>query len=164
MQPTQKISWRNADTGTLAVLAVLVTSISGQFATSGNLAPWYAALTKPSFNPPDWVFGPVWGALYLLMAFAVWRILRLPPSFARRLALILFFLQLALNAAWSWMFFAAHSPLLGLIDVIPQLVAVAATAIAFFRIDRIAGWCLVPLVTWVGYASLLNAAVWSLNR
>jgi translocator protein len=81
--------------------------IVGQLATFPNLAPWYAGLAKPSFNPPNWIFGPVWTVLYLLMAFAAWRVLRLPGrTSARRLALTLFFLQLALNVAWSFMFFS----------------------------------------------------------
>jgi tryptophan-rich sensory protein len=100
----------------MAIIAVAAASVIGQLATYPNLAPWYAGLVKPSFNPPNWVFAPVWTTLYVLMAFAVWRILRLPEaSAARRLALTLFFAHLALNAAWSWMFFGAHNPLLGAI-------------------------------------------------
>ena len=84
----------------LAIIAVSAASFVGQLATYPNLGPWYAGLAKPSFNPPNWVFAPVWTTLYVLMAFAVWRILRLPQvSAARRLALSLFFIQLALNAA-----------------------------------------------------------------
>ncbi|HEY1309526.1 MAG TPA: TspO/MBR family protein [Pseudolabrys sp.] len=119
------------DMSTLAVIAVLATSVAGQFATSPNLG-WYAGLLKPSFNPPNGIFAPVWGALYLLMAFAVWRVVGLPSTRACNVALVLFFLQLALNAAWSWMFFGSQSPLLGLVDVIPQLLVIVATIIAFF--------------------------------
>jgi tryptophan-rich sensory protein len=143
--------------------AVVTASLLGQLATFPNLAPWYAGLAKPSFNPPSWVFGPVWTTLYLLMAFAAWRIMRLPPSPARRNAIILFWSQLALNAAWSWMFFAAHSPLLGLVNIVPQLALVIATYIAFMRLDRPAGLALAPLVGWIGYATMLNAALWWLN-
>ena len=91
--------------GALAIAAVGTASVLGQLATYPNL-PWHAGLVKPSFNPPNTVFAPVWTALYLMMAFAVWRILRLPPSPERRYALVLFAAQLVLNAAWSWMFFA----------------------------------------------------------
>lgn len=143
--------------------AVVVVSLLGQLATFPNL-PWYAGLTKPTFNPPNWLFGPVWTALYALMAYAAFRILRLPASPARRTALVLFWAQLALNAAWSWMFFAAHSPLLGLINIVPQVILVVAAATAFIRLDRIAGICLLPLVGWVGFATALNTAVWLLNR
>ena len=158
-------SWsRDLGFGFLAVVAVAATSVVGQFATYPNLAPWYAGLVKPSFNPPNWVFGPVWTTLYLLMAFAVWRILRLPAASAeRRWALSLFFAQLALNAAWSWMFFAAHNPLLGLINIVPQILVIIATIVAFYRIDRMAGWCLMPLAAWVCFATFLNFAIWKLN-
>ncbi|MGA9438764.1 MAG: TspO/MBR family protein [Pseudolabrys sp.] len=107
----------------LALGVVAATSILGQIATYPNLAPWYAGLVKPSFNPPNWIFAPVWTTLYALMAFALWRILRvrMPSGMHRRYMVGLFFLLLALNAAWSWMFFWAHSPLLGLINIVPQL-------------------------------------------
>jgi len=149
----------------LAVIPVVAALVAGQMATFPNLAPWYAGLVKPAFNPPNWVFGPVWTTLYVLMAFAVWRVLRLPGGMpARSLGLILFFVQLALNAAWSWMFFGAHSPALGLLDIVPQLLVVLATVMVFLRLDRIAAWCLVPLAVWVGFATVLNFAIWSLNR
>jgi len=155
---------RDAGYAILALAAVVLVSVLGQIATFPNLTPWYASLNKPSFNPPNWVFGPVWTTLYLLMAFALWRVLRLPPDRpGRRAALAYFFAQLALNAAWSWLFFWAHSPLLGLVDLVPQLVMIAATVVSFARIDKIAAWCLVPLFAWVSYASLLNVAVWRLN-
>ena len=162
-QPTRKITWRDMDYGAVAVVLVLAASISGQLATTTDWVHWYAALAKPPFNPPNWVFAPVWAALYMLMALAVWRVVRRPPSPARRWALILFFIQLALNAAWPWMFFAAHSPLLGLINIIPQWIVIFATMIAFFRIDWIAALALVPLLAWVGYASALNYFIWQLN-
>lgn len=165
MSQTELTRWRR-DIGiaALPLAAVVAASAIGQLATYPNLAPWYAGLVKPPFNPPNWVFGPVWTSLYALMAFAACRILRLPPSPARRLALMLFFVQLALNTAWSWMFFGAHSPLLGLLNILPQFAVIVAAVIAFVWLDRVAGWCLVPLAAWVGYASVLNAALWWLNR
>ena len=148
----------------LAIVAVASASVVGQLATYPNLAPWHAGLVKPSFNPPNWIFGPVWTTLYVLMAFAVWRILRLPEaSAARRLALTLFFIQLALNAAWSWMFFGANNPLLGVFNIVPQFLVILATVVAFHRLDRFAAWCLMPLAAWVGFASVLNIAIWRLN-
>jgi len=117
-----------------------------------------------TFNPPNWIFGPVWTTLYLLMAFAVWRILRLTTASAeRKWALGLFFTQLALNAAWSWMFFAAHNPLLGLINIVPQILVIFATILAFHRVDKIAAWCIVPLAAWVCFATVLNFTIWKLN-
>ena len=159
-------SSRTRDIGLAAVAlgAVAATSLLGQFATYPNIATWYAGLAKPPFNPPNWIFAPVWTTLYVLMAFALWRILRLPSDRqGRRAALAAFFGQLVLNAAWSWMFFAAHSPVLGLINIVPQLAVIAATIMAFGRIDRIAAWCLVPLAAWVAFATLLNFSIWRLN-
>jgi tryptophan-rich sensory protein len=148
----------------VAVASVVGASIVGQLATYPNLEPWYAGLNKPMFNPPSWVFAPAWTGLYLLMAFAVWRVLRLRVlRSGRREALIVFFTQLLLNAAWPWMFFGANSPLLGLINIVPQLVAILWALGLFLRLDRIAGWCLVPLAAWVVYATALNFSIWRLN-
>jgi tryptophan-rich sensory protein len=155
---------RDALFAVLAVSAVVATLVLGQIATYPNLSPWYEGLAKPSFNPPSWVFAPVWSTLYALMAFALWRILRITtPSSARRRAIVLFFILLAFNAAWSWMFFWAHSPLLGLINIVPQLAVITTTIVAFARLDPVAAICLVPLVAWVAFASLLNVAIWWLN-
>ncbi len=165
MYSTKIRSWRREiGFGVLAIAAVVSASVAAQIATYPNLAPWYSSLGKPAFNPPNWIFAPVWTILYALMAFAVWRILRLfQTSAARRSALILFFVQLALNAAWSWMFFGANSPLLGIINIIPQLLVILAAVVAFHRLDKVAAWCLVPLAAWVAFASVLNIAIWRLN-
>jgi tryptophan-rich sensory protein len=96
----------------VALIPVIAASLLGQWATYPNLASWYAALVKPSFNPPNWIFAPVWTTLYILMAYAAWRILKITNRPAeRRVALALFFLQLALNALWSWLFFGLNNPL-----------------------------------------------------
>jgi benzodiazapine receptor len=165
IQSHERSTWkRDAAFAALAVGSIVMASILGQIATYPNLSPWFAGLMKPPFNPPNWVFGPVWTALYALMAFGVWRILRLPTGSAvRAMGLCLFFLQLALNVAWSWMFFWAHSPLLGLINIVPQLLLVLATLATFSRLDRWAAWCLAPLAVWVAYASVLNFSLWWLN-
>ncbi len=154
---------RDVILGAVAVGAVIATSVLGQIAAFPNLAPWYSGLAKPAFNPPNWIFGPVWTALYALMAFASWRILRLSPSRVRIRALSLYAAMLVLNAAWSWMFFAARSPGLGLINILPQLALILATLDAFRRLDRLAGWILLPLAGWVAFASVLNLAIWRLN-
>ena len=171
---------RDIGFGALAVIVVVAASVAGQLATYPNLevlvcrvrAPGdrdrpfrlIAGLAKPSFNPPNWIFAPVWTTLFVLMAFSVWRILRLPRSSARVTALALFFIQLALNASWSWMFFAAHSPPLGMINIVPQWLIIIATIVAFHRLDKIAAWCLFPLAAWVAFAGVLNLAIWRLNN
>ena len=164
MQPNVSLK-RDATFAVFALGVVAATSILGQIATYPNLVPWYAGLAKPSFNPPNWIFAPVWTALYALMAFALWRILRAqkPSGMQRRYAVGLFLLLLALNAAWSWMFFWAHSPLLGLINIVPQFVVILATVVSFARLDSLAATCLLPLVGWVAFAGILNTAIWLLN-
>lgn len=161
MTPSRSGWGRDLGFAALAIVAVATASVVGQSATYPNL-PWYAALIKPSFNPPNWIFGPVWTALYLLSALAVWRILRLPEASApRRLALTLFFIQLALNAAWSWIFFGAHNPFV--VNIIPQFLVILAAIAAFYRLDRLAAWCLMSHAAWVAFASILNIAIWRLN-
>jgi tryptophan-rich sensory protein len=161
---TRLAGGRDVGFAVLAIGTVTIASVLGQLATFPNLAPWYSGLVKPSFSPPNWVFAPIWTTLYVLMAFAAWRILRLrEPSAARRLALSMFFIQLALNAAWSWMFFGANSPLLGVINIVPQLLIILTTIVVFHRLDRLAAWCLVPLAAWVAFASVLNIAIWRWN-
>jgi translocator protein len=142
---------------------VFLDSLLGQLATFPNLVPWYASLTKPAFNPPNAIFGPVWTLLYALMAIAFWRILILPEQKGRKLAIGLFLAQLALNVLWSFAFFMAQSPLFGLIDIVPQETLVLATTLMFWRLDRFAGLCMAPLVLWVGFATLLNFEIWRLN-
>jgi tryptophan-rich sensory protein len=147
----------------VAVALVFFDSLLGQLATFPNLIPWYQELAKPWFTPPNFLFGPAWTLLYALMALAFWRILILPPQPARSLAIGLFLAQLALNVVWSFAFFAARSPLFGLIDIIPQEVLIIAAALAFWRLDRLAGLCLLPLALWVAYAAALNFEIWRLN-
>ena len=114
--------------GAVAAGLVFFDSLLGQVATAPNLVPWYESLQKPWFNPPNAVFGPVWTLLYCLMALAFWRILLLPRQPGRQLAIGLFLGQLLFTVLWSFAFFAAQSPLLGLLVVIPQWLLVVATA------------------------------------
>lgn len=164
VSPSAATSARSLRFALLVVLAVGAAAVLGQAATTPNLDPWFAGLQKPSFNPPRWLFAPVWTTLYVLMAWAAWRILRLPAGTPGRAAAVaLFFAQLVLNGAWSWMFFAARNPLLGLINIVPQALLVLATVVAFRRLDATAGWLLVPLAAWVGFATVLNFSIWRLN-
>lgn len=165
MNPGELRSWRrDLGFGAVAIGTVLATLVAGQYATSPNLG-WYDALNKPSFTPHSTAFPQVWTTLYGLMTFAVWRVLRrLPDSQERRIALALFFIMLALNAAWSWMFFWAQNPLLGLINIVPQFVLVVATLCAFWKVDKIAAWCLVPLAVWTAAAVVFNLSIWWMNR
>ena len=149
----------------LAILPVVAASVAGSAVTVPQIGGWYAGLVKPPFNPPNWIFGPMWTALYALMAFAVFRILRLPVGTpGRRRALVVYHLQLLLNFAWSFAFFGANSPVAGLAVILPLLAAIVATIAAFRPLDRIASRVLWPYLAWVGFATLLNASIGWLNR
>ena len=147
-----------------AVTPVVAAAVIGNLATLPNLAPWYAGLVKPSFNPPNGVFGPVWTTLYVMMIVAFWRVLRAEAAPRRGAAIGWFLVQMALNAGWSVAFFGLHSPLAGLAVIGPLVVAIAATIRAFRPIDRPAAWLLAPYLAWVSFATLLNTAIWWLNR
>lgn len=122
--------------------------------------PWYEALAKPSFNPPNWLFGPAWTILYVLIAIAGWRIWERERSGR---AMQLWGLQLALNFLWSPVFFALHQIGLALLVVLLLLAAILAFVAVAWNRDRIAAWLFVPYAAWVAFASALNAALWQLN-
>jgi benzodiazapine receptor len=147
-----------------AVVPVAAAAILGSAATLPNIPTWYASLAKPSFTPPNGAFSPVWTILYALMAYAAWRLLSLPQGTAGRAgALTAFFVQLALNAAWSWAFFWMRSPWAGLLVILPLLLMILVTIRRFWPLDRLAAALLVPYAVWVAFATVLNAAIWRLN-
>jgi tryptophan-rich sensory protein len=144
----------------LLALCFAVAGIAG-WATATSVDSWYPTLAKPGFTPPDQVFGPVWSVLYAMMALAAWLAWRRVGW--RDRALGLFFAQLALNLAWSVLFFGLQLVGAALAEILLLLALIAATTLAFWRIDRRAGLLLVPYLLWVGYASLLNGAIWLMN-
>jgi benzodiazapine receptor len=132
--------------------------------TRPQIAGWYAGLTKPSWTPPPILFPIVWTALYLMMAITLWRLWdRVAPSAARTAAIRLFALQLAINAAWSPVFFGWHGLRTGLLIIVALLVALAATIVATGKVDRLAAWLLAPYLVWVAYATTINAGVVAFN-
>jgi benzodiazapine receptor len=144
---------------------ILVGFFGSLFTTADSLNNWYANLNKPPFNPPNWVFGPVWTTLYVLMgvaAFLVWR--KGLGERGVRLALVCFIVQLVLNALWTPLFFGLRSPLAGLIDIVLLLAAIGLTTMLFLRISKPAGVLLVPYILWVLFATILNASIFLLNR
>jgi tryptophan-rich sensory protein len=143
------------------ILACLAIGGLGGWVTAGSVATWFPTLNKPPFNPPAWLFGPVWTTLYVMMGVAAWRVWR---KAGWGTPLNLFAAQLALNCAWSFLFFGLQSPGLALLDIVPLLVLILLTIRAFWPIDRIAGGLLVPYAAWVSFATLLNASIWWLNR
>lgn len=136
----------------------------GGAATSSSVTTWYPTLVKPSWNPPSWVFGPVWSTLYLLMAIAAWRVWRHTENPERRTALAWYFGQLALNALWSGLFFGLRNPGLAFVEVLVLWAALIVVWVKFARIDRPAAVLWTPYVAWVSFASVLNGTIWWLNR
>ncbi|MFO1129017.1 MAG: TspO/MBR family protein [Rhodospirillales bacterium] len=148
----------------LAFVAVcLGVSSIGAAITYSSIDTWYPALAKPALTPPDWVFAPVWSTLYLMMAVAAWRIWSHGGRPEVNFALACFGVQLTLNLLWTVLFFGLRSPWLGLIEIVVLLGAIAMTTVAFFRVDRLAGWLFVPYLTWTLFATVLVFGIWRLN-
>jgi tryptophan-rich sensory protein len=155
--------WRKWLALALLLIVVFAVSALGAAVTSPQISGWYAALNKPPFQPPSWVFGPVWTVLYIVMGVAAWRVWLAPASRTRRAALIWFALQLLLNAMWSPAFFGLQAPRLALAVIVLLLAALAITVMRFFAVDRVAGWMMLPYLAWVAFATLLNASIVWLN-
>jgi benzodiazapine receptor len=146
------------------IILCQLAGLIGSLATLPSIPIWYESLKKPFFNPPNWLFGPVWTGLYTLMGislFLVWRRREGNPQV--KMALTFFFVQLILNTLWSLAFFGLRSPLLGLADIVLLWIAIFLTIQKFSRISRRAALLLVPYILWVSFAVLLNFSLWSLN-
>ena len=143
------------------ILLCLGVGAIGGFATQDAVDGWYRTLAKSSWNPPDWVFGPVWTLLYIMRAVAAWLVWKTRDRITP--AMLLFFVQLALNLAWSLLFFGARSPGLALIEVAFLWSSVLLTMLAFFGRQTTAGWLFVPYLAWVSFAAVLNFTIWSMN-
>lgn len=151
-----------APLGLFLLLAFLAAGI-GSLATFTSVDTWYATLRKPSWNPPSWVFGPVWTTLYVLMAIATWRVWRAESSNGARLVVRLYGAQLGLNALWSVLFFGLHRPGAALIDVVVLWLVLIRMLVRFRETDTLAALLWTPYVLWVSFAAVLNAAIWELN-
>jgi tryptophan-rich sensory protein len=144
-----------------AWLALVFTAAAmGGFFLPGD---WYAGLQKPAWNPPNWIFGPVWTALYMIMAVAAWLVWKRGGFAGQRVALSLFLIQLLFNALWSPLFFGLRHPALAFVDILLLWLALLGTVITFWKALPLAGALLVPYLAWVTFASALNFALWRLN-
>ena len=136
----------------------------GSAFTARSVRTWYVTLRKPAGNPPATYFGPVWTALYFLMAVAAWNVWRIGGGWdGASPAITIFLIQLGLNAAWSIIFFGLRSPGWALTEIILLWTAVLATMILFWRISTFSGALLLPYLAWITYAAYLNAGIWHLN-
>jgi translocator protein len=148
----------------ISLAACLGAGFIGSFFTAGAIPTWYAALNKPAFNPPSWIFAPVWTTLYVMMgiaAYLVWRKGLSAPGV--KLALTGFVIQLILNVVWSLIFFNWHSPGYAFIEIIALWLSIALTLVYFYQVSKPAAWLLVPYILWVSFASFLNYVIWRLN-
>ncbi|MEO5779121.1 MAG: TspO/MBR family protein [Arthrobacter oryzae] len=125
---------------------------------------WYRKLKKPTWNPPNSIFAPVWTLLYLLMATAAWLVWRRYGFGGALVPLILFVVQLLLNAAWTWLFFGLHRIDRALVDIVVLWVVIVATLMSFWKLEQLAGVLLVPYLAWVSFATVLNWTIWRMNR
>lgn len=145
------------------LIPLLVGSVAGYFTTEG-VNGWYAAAAKPSFNPPNWIFAPVWTTLYILMGIALYLVWKSGADKAiKQQAIILFAVQLTLNFFWSFIFFAQQQTGWALAEIMVMWVAILFTILWFGKISPAAAWLLVPYICWVSFAMVLNYSIWKLN-
>jgi len=135
----------------------------GTLATNPEIDGWYRSLVRPQWTPPDAVFGPVWTALYLLMAISAWLVWRAAGLQRAVLPLVWFHVQLTLNVLWSWIFFHFHQPGWAFLEILCLWGAIAVTIFHFLRIRRLAGMLMMPYLAWVSFAAGLNLTIWQLN-
>ncbi|MDR6846793.1 TspO/MBR family protein [Flavobacterium granuli] len=152
------------------ILSIVVTClVVGYFSgivTRSSITTWYPTLIKPSFNPPNWVFAPVWSTLYIMMGIAaglVWNRIDFEKELVKK-ALQFFAIQLALNALWSYLFFGLKNPMLAGLEIIILWLMIYETYIQFVKINKISGYLFISYLLWVSFATVLNGAIWWLNR
>jgi translocator protein len=138
-------------------------AILGSFFTISSIPTWYAALNKPFFSPPNWIFGPVWTTLYILMGISLY-LVWISKIKSKQKAINLFLIQLGLNALWSIIFFGMKNPILALVDIIALWITIFLTIKTFYTISKLAANLLVPYILWVSFASLLNLMIVVLNQ
>lgn len=148
--------------GLFTAICLCISAIGG-WVTAQGVGTWYQGLQKPDFNPPDWVFAPVWALLYLTIALSGWRVWRRHGLAGARAAMTAYGVQLTLNLTWSFLFFGGRMIGLALAEILVLLGAIGINAWLFWRIDRLASWLLVPYAAWVAFAGVLNFALWRLN-
>lgn len=150
----------------IALLVCLAVGYSASTVTRPSVETWYPTLVKPIFNPPNWIFMPMWTLLYILMAVAaglVWDKIKEQNEVVKK-ALLFFIIQLTLNAIWSYLFFGLKNPLLALVEIALLWLMIYETYLKFIKINKTAGYLLIPYMAWVAFAAVLNASIWWLNK
>lgn len=145
------------------LIPLIIGSISG-LANVGNVNDWYVDLIKPSFNPPGYLFGPVWTVLYVLLGLSLYMVWKSPTGKIRSQALIIFFIQMFLNFIWTFIFFYFKNSGLALADIIILWLFIVLMILIFYRINKTAAFIQIPYLLWVSFATVLNASIWMLNK
>ncbi len=153
--------------GTLLIGCILLTNAAGfigSFFTTPQIPNWYADLNKPVFNPPNWVFAPVWTTLFILMGISLFLVIRqgIKKPLIRS-AVVVFGFQLMLNILWSVLFFGLQNPLAAVCEIVVLIIAIIWTMLLFYRLSKPAAYLLIPYLAWVSFASVLNFTIWWLN-
>lgn len=148
------------------VMTCLAVGYFSSIVTRDNIPTWYTNLEKPSFNPPNWVFAPVWTILYIMMGYAAGRIWNKIDQFEAEVkkGFLFFLIQLALNALWSYLFFGLHNPMLASFEIVLLWLMIYETYLQFKKIDKVAAYLLLPYLAWVSFATVLTFSIWYLNR
>lgn len=149
----------------IAVALPLLVGFSSSYFTITEIGSWYQTIRKPEWNPPNWLFGPVWTTLYVLMGiafFLVWKSNK--NEKIKRRAIILFVIQLVLNFFWSFIFFKQHQIGLAFAEILALWIMILFTIFAFAKINKTAAWLLVPYICWVSFAAILTYTIWQLNK
>lgn len=150
----------------IALIICLAVGYSASLVTRPSVESWYPTIEKPVFNPPNWIFMPVWTILYIFMAVAaalVWDKIKEQTEEVKK-ALLFFLIQLTLNAIWSYLFFGLKNPMLALVEIALLWLMIYETYLQFKKINKISGYLLIPYLAWVGFATVLNASIWWLNK
>jgi translocator protein len=147
----------------ISILIAQTAGIIGSVFTASSVQTWFETITKPAWNPPGWLFGPVWITLYTLMGIAAYLVWQQKDAPGTKIALWIYSVHLVFNALWSILFFGLKNPGLAFAEIIVLLFLILLTTILFWKINPIAGWLMVPYITWVLFASVLNYTIWQLN-
>ena len=144
----------------ISILLPFLASAIGGFFTASSVSTWYVTLNKPAFNPPSWIFGPVWTILYLMIGMSLYLVW---INKYNKIAFTVFGIQLFLNALWSILFFGLQNPLLALVEIIFLWASIFITIIYFYKLNKISAYLLVPYILWVTFAAILNFSIFILN-
>ena len=148
----------------IAILIPLLVGFTSGFFTATGVDSWYQTIQRPSWNPPNWIFAPVWTTLYILMGIALYLIWKADSDTpVKKYAITLFAVQLILNFFWSFIFFSQHQPGWAFVEIVVMWLMILLTIFAFAKINTTAAWLLVPYISWVSFAAILNFTIWKLN-